>query len=458
MRRRAFGAGTRARRSWRALASGVAVTAFAGAAAFAAVPAPAQAQAGSGNGEAPVSDITMVQANIYTGLTVERFQADVREVLSIEPDFVTYNEVPFRNDLVIAPEGYDLYRDMKDRFTAATPVAWRSDRWTAIDQGTFRISDWRGKPPGREVELGRRYANWVTLQGIDGRVLSVVSIHVAPVVRGMPDLLVHSVNRLGQLVDQLAPTGPVLVGGDFNVHYKSGRYPRDILTAHELVPTYDVMGSYFPTGDHHDATIDYVFDRGVDTLLPDSQYPVELRSDHDAVVAGLSWATDVPSDTQVVTNDPRGDPTSQRAAAASIATGIRSAEPGATVVLATSRFDLPAVVRQIGRALGRGVHVRVATASQRPTDGERRLHRVLTRHGDPASWLHTCGSSCRASWRQAGMPRGFMMVSDAAGAWKVRFDANRKLGPVLIQKLSRVRISTGPVAISEGKRLLRLIG
>ena len=100
--------------------------------------APAAAGNGDGNPEVPdpmVPDITMIQANIYTGLSVERFQADVRKVLAVQPDFVTYNEVPFRNDEVMAPEGYAIYRDMTDRFTAATPVAWREDRWTAIDQG-----------------------------------------------------------------------------------------------------------------------------------------------------------------------------------------------------------------------------------------------------------------------------------------------------------------------------------
>ncbi len=134
---------------------------------------------------------------------------------------------------------------MRNRFTASTPVAWRTDRWTALDQGVFRISNWRGKPPGREIELGRRFANWVTLQGTDGRVLSVVSIHVAPVTKGMPDLLRSSVERLGILTDTLSASGPVLVGGDFNVAFNSGRYPRDLLSAHGLVPTYDTMGNYF---------------------------------------------------------------------------------------------------------------------------------------------------------------------------------------------------------------------
>ena len=94
-----------------------------------------------------------------------RFQADVRKVLALEPDFVTYNEVPFRNDAVIAPDGLRPLPRHDRPVHRRTPVAWRADRWTAIDQGTFLISNWRGKPPGREVELGRRYANWVTLPG-----------------------------------------------------------------------------------------------------------------------------------------------------------------------------------------------------------------------------------------------------------------------------------------------------
>ncbi len=456
MSRRALGISTRVRPTWRrSLASGVAVAALASAATVV-VTGPAQAGTGA-RGGAATSDLTLVQANIYTGLTTERFQADVRKVLALEPDFVTYNEVPFRTNAVMAPGNYDIYRNMTNRFTAATPVAWRADRFSALAQGSFRISNWRGKPPGREVELGRRFANWVTLQANDGRVLSVVSVHVAPVVRGMPDLIRRSTSRLGVLVDRLAPSGPVLVGGDFNVHYKSGRYPRDILSDHGLVPTYDTLGAYFATGDHHGATIDYVFDRGTDILTPDRQYPVELRSDHDAVVAGLSWATDPPSDTQVVTNEPHGDAAGQRAVLASLARGIRSAQPGSHVALATYGLDLPTVVRQIKRALNRGVHVRVATAGKQVTARERKLDRIMARNSDPGSWLHRCGAPCRARWKTNGMSRTFMMVSDKAGSWRVRFDSHRALSSAIVEKASRVRISTGPIALREGRRLVRVI-
>ncbi len=440
----------------RILASGMA---FAMLATAAVLLVPAAGHARPVVARAPVtSDLTMVQANIYTGLSVPRFQADVATVLSLQPDFVTYNEVAFRHDEVLAPEGYSLYRDPTDRFTKSTPVAWRTDRWTAINQGSWKISDWRGKPPGRKVELGRRVVNWVTLQGVDGRVVSVVSAHVAPVVRGMPDLLRRSVTRLGQLVETLAPAGPVLVGGDFNVHYTGDRYPRDLLTAAGLVPTYDVMGTYFPTGDHRGATIDYVLGRGVEALAPVSQYPVELNSDHDAVVAGLSWTTDLRTTTRVVRNNPQGDWTAQRAVIRNLRTGLIKAPPGAVVRLATTRLDLGILVSQIDRAIARGVHVRVTTADHTVTGGEQRLSRLIAAHRDPGSWLHRAGGSQRAVWKMAGVPLGFMMVTDANRTWRTRYDANRGLAAPLYKEPSRLRISTGAVALQDGRRLLQVVG
>ena len=55
------------------------------------------------------------------------------------------------------------------------------------------------------------------------------------------------------------------------------------------------------------------------------------------------------------------------------------------------------------------------------------------------------------------MPPTFIMVSDAVGTWTVRFDTNRTLGPSLVQKAARMRISVGPIALQEGQRLLRVV-
>jgi endonuclease/exonuclease/phosphatase family metal-dependent hydrolase len=442
----------RARRARWLVAGGVLLAATATTTAVATGPAGA-----SGGARTPVSDVRLVQANIYTGLTVPKFQADVATVLAQQPDFVTYNEVMFRHDGVLAPAGYDIYRSMRNRFTAENPVIWRSDRWTAIDEGTYRISNWRGVPPGKEVELGRRFANWVTLKGTDGRVLSVVSIHVAPLTRGMPDLLRRSVRHLSVLVSDLAPRGPVLVGGDFNVHYKSGRYPRDLLTAAGLVPTYDTMGAYFPTGDHHGMTIDYVFDHGTETLLADNQYPVELNSDHDAVVAGFTWQVDLPSQSRVVTNDPNGDATSQRAAVTAVVHGIKAAEPGSVVAVATTRLGLPRIARQLKRAADRGVRVHVVVAGDRATAAERRISRHLAALGDAHNWLERCVSSCLRTYDDAGVPRGFLMISGPDRVWQSRYDSNRRFSRALVQESARVRISTGEVALRDGAAMFRQI-
>ena len=70
----------------------------------------AQASESSTASTTTKSDVTLVHANILSQLSVERFQADVRTVLGKKPDLITYNEVPLRQDSVIAPNGYDLQR------------------------------------------------------------------------------------------------------------------------------------------------------------------------------------------------------------------------------------------------------------------------------------------------------------------------------------------------------------
>jgi endonuclease/exonuclease/phosphatase family metal-dependent hydrolase len=373
--------------------------------------------------------------------------------MSVEPDVISYNEVPFRMDEFLAPEGYSLYRDMSNRFTAATPVAWRTDRWTAIDNGTRWISNWRGRPPGKEVELGRRTANWVTLQGVDGRVISVISVHVAPPTRGMPDLLKKSIRSLNGLVEELAPRGPVLVGGDFNVHYTSGRYPRTMLASSQLVPTYDTIGAWFPTGDHFGNTIDYLFARGEDQLVATSQYPMEMKSDHDAVVGEYTWLVDAPATITTVRNNPQGTNGEQRAVVKTLLDAVNAAEPGTTVALRTGDLQLRGLVRALRRALERGAHVQVMTANDAPTRLERVLTRAVVAQGDVESWVQACGSACLATWRDAGMPRALLMVGSPTGAWTARYDTSRVLGELVTQQ-SRVTVQVGRIALDEGAALL----
>ncbi|WP_340537544.1 endonuclease/exonuclease/phosphatase family protein [Nocardioides sp. GXZ039] len=408
------------------------------------------------------SPIMMTHANIYTGLTVPRFQADVKKVLAPLPDFVTYNEVPFRSDAVMAPDGYDIHRSYTNRYTSATAVAWRTDRWTEVASGTHMLSNWRGKPPGRVTELGRRFANWVTLRDLDGRTLSVVAVHVAPNVRGMPDLARRSVTRLGKLTEQLAPAGPVLVGGDFNFHYRSGRYPADLLAAAQLEPTFDTLGSFFATGDHHGATIDYIFNRGGGALVADQHFATELNSDHDAVTAGFSWLAEAPSTTQMFTSDPAGNAAARRAALASLMSGVREAERGGTVQVATTRLDVYGLTMELRRAVKRGVKVQFVKIGKNTTGRERRLASLISRRGVKGSWTRQCTTSCVQQWKATSRPlvgavNGLLQVRDVVRGPQVRWDTTRQFSMPLLTERSTVRMSSGQEAIDQGNKLFGLL-
>jgi endonuclease/exonuclease/phosphatase (EEP) superfamily protein YafD len=436
-------AGSRSRRRGAALAALALGTLLAG------LPVAQPAVAASSS-----SEVTLVQANIKSDLSVARFQADVAEVLSGGPDFVTYNEVPLRNDAVLAPSGYALHRSDRNRYTRATPVAWRTDRWTMVDSGTFKISGYRQKPPGRKVRIGLRFANWVTLQSFEGRQVSVVSMHVAPLDKNMPDLLRGSVRRLGQLTEQLAPAGPVLVGGDFNVHYTSGRYPRDLFDAAQLVPTYDSMGGHFPTGDHGGHTIDYVFQRGAGQLGVEQHRGVELHSDHDAVVAGSGWLVDAPQQSFREVSRPHGDATERRLAVRSVVKALRGTTAGERVDLVTGEFGLRPFTRAVRRAIGRGVHVRLIARGPGWTRGERRVARIAERSGDRASGVTRCTRRCFQAWKDSEMRRSFVLVRNTGGNPTLRLDVTRDLTKVLLQRRTAVTTHIGEVALEEGQEML----
>lgn len=420
------------------------------------LPGAAHASTGAAEGEsgtaAARSAVTAIQANIKSDLSTERFRADVSEVLAMQPDIVTYNEVPLRYDTVLAPEGYDVHRKMKNRYTKATAVAWRSDRWTAIDSGTIRVSNYREIPPGRNIRLGLRFANWVTLQGTDGRVLSVVAAHVAPLDNNMPDLLRPSVRRIGALVKELAPAGPVIVGGDFNVHYRSGRYPRDLLTDARMVPTYDTLGGWFATGDHQGATIDYLFNRGADVLGATQHQAVELNSDHDAVVAGFDWLVDSPEETQRLASDPTGDASDKRRAVTALAGAIAATEPGETLDVVGTGLAVRTVFRKLRAAMKRGVAVRYLTRSPDLTRRERGLERVAAATGG-GSGVAQCAGDCLRAWRRSDMARTFLLRQDEGGAVQ-RIDVNRILTTVMLQQRTRMVVRTGEIGLRQGEEML----
>lgn len=416
--------------------------------------APGQAASGSPSaatsaGAAPStegSDITIVQANLRSPQPYANFQEDASTIQAMAPDFITYNEVAFRADEFLAPEGYSLWRT-PGQYTGASPVAWRTDDWTVEAKGTRQVSSYDKKPPGRQTLLGMRYASWVTLRSrTDDRVLSVVSMHAAPKVRGMPDLRRPAVRNLGKLVDELGPQGPVLVGGDFNFGARSASYPADLLEAAKLRSTFELLQSWFPTGDHGGYTIDFIFVRRSEELFPDVHFPVELNSDHDAVVAGLSWNTTAPSSTVEVRNVPEGEVEERRAVSTAVVDEIRSAEPGGVVQVSTRGMMLRHVHRALLASVEEGVRVRYVTRSPRLTDREEALSTALrSRRG---SSFKVCTDDCAAAWK-AGQAPSVVLVRDDAGTPTSTVSASRRLRDSLVALSSQAVVSTSSYHLGE---------
>lgn len=404
-----------------------------------------------------VSDVTLVHANIKTAMATGAFRADVQAVVGQKPDFVTYNEVPRRLDANLAPEGYALWRT-PGQYEGATPVAWRTDTWSPINQGTRQISNYRKIPPRRHTMLGLRYANWVTLQSTDGRLVSVVSVHVPPMVKGMPDLRRRTVAQIALLVGELKATGPVLVAGDFNVHYRSRAYPRDLLEAAGMVPTYDALGSYFPTGDHQGATIDYIFTTALDQMTVVEHHATELNSDHDAITGGLSWTADAPGQTIEVVNNPAGAAAERRAVLRTVLQAVRHAQPGTRLDLVTGRVVLWRLVKQVREAHARGVALRILFRNAAQTPQERELTAILGVSAGDEPGTRVCADACLEAWREAATSRTFVLLRSSEGEPQERIDVDRNLQQSVITLPSRAVTRVGPRGLAEGAALIASLG
>lgn len=377
----------------------------------------------------PGGTIRVVEANIKSGEADKKFAADLRKVFKQQPDFVAFNEVPLRRDAVLAPGDYEIFRT-PGKYTGEAPVVWNAARWTAIARGTTMISDTYGKEPGQHVDWGVRYANWVTVRSLDGcQTLSMVATHLAPENSYTKNLMAPSVARLGALTAMLSASGPVIVAGDFNRHYKSAKYPRNELTAAGLTPTYDIAGTWFPTGDHFGATIDYIFLHPASDFTFIEHGATEAYSDHDIVHAVLGLpVTTTPgpavSFAQARTvNDPLSTVTlARRAVLRNALRALKSAPEGALVRILSARIDDRYLGKEIRRAVARGVRVRVVSGSAEPTAVEQHLATQLG--SDPAapSWLlfrpsaYAAGGlpSTGLAVSATGLTENFSMVVDKA--------------------------------------------
>ncbi|MFJ9314024.1 endonuclease/exonuclease/phosphatase family protein [Pimelobacter simplex] len=373
-------------------------------------------------GTEPVSaPLRIVQANIKSNMSTAKTKADIAAAYAQRPDFVTFNEVTYRPDSWLAPAGYQLWRT-PGAFTGETPVAWNTARWNMVAQGTWMISNKLRKQPSKEFELGKRYANWVSLQSNIGERISVVSTHFAPRSGYTKDQIEPSFKRLALLVDQLRAHGPVLVGGDLNVNYRAAtEYPRTTVTALGLTPVYDVTGTALPTGMYRNSTIDYIL------LASAGQYTVRgqsvrvVHSDHRQLTADLALTGSSASafSPGTVLTDPR---TSPRAVTALMVRSINLAPKGAVVHLATRDLKMAAVVKAIQQARKRGVHVQLLTSGKKVSPGERTLIKLLGTNVRKKSWV-----AHQRNWTRFHLPAASSLVSASGGTRALRIDSNRPL-------------------------------
>jgi endonuclease/exonuclease/phosphatase family metal-dependent hydrolase len=407
--------------------------------------------------------IRITQANVLSGQPVANFEADVATVLGNQPDFVTYNEAPFRPDSVLAPPGYALWRT-PGQYTGETPVAWRTDKWTAINQGTTTVSYKLGKLPGQHVDWGVRYANWVTLQGIDGHVVSVISAHLAPDTEITHGLQEVGINNIGVLANELAAYGPVLMAGDMNFHYGPLQYPRALLASYGFTSTYDVTGSHFPTGDHRGATIDYVFLKDASQFTVLGQYNQELYSDHDAITADLAFS-DAPLAVPVsftpgtFTNVPSGTRAPRRAVIDLMVKAVDNAPAGASIHLTTAKLGDKPLYRALRAAIDRKVHVQVVTRRTHPTQQELNLMNVLGDKVWKKSWAVGCDEECQAIDSRGNLPATRLLVSQSGITSALRIDSD---GPAVFsaaKALMTAQVWTSQTTYDGAfKRFFKLVG
>lgn len=408
--------------------------------------------------------LTVVQANLQSPQSADGFQKDARTVFAQDPDLITFNEVAFRYDMFLAPQGYEVWRT-PGQYEGASPVAWRTSRFSVIDKGTRQISNYKPRPPGKKTRLGMRYASWVTLTDRQAdRRISLVSAHVPPATKGMPDLRRATAKRIANLVTDLGKSGTVIVGGDFNMHYRASAYTGDVFAGAGMRPTYEILGNHFPTGDHRGATIDYLFVRGEQGYLTlQRHFPVELRSDHDAVVAQFAVAgggsggeppVDPPGEEPGenpggnpggthLQSDPNGDAAARRVVVDKFVERIDAARPGGVVEVATTGLTLTAVGAAIRRAQARGVWVRLLTRSSRLTAVENRLKGIL--ESEKSGAVRQCGDACKQSLR--GEARSILVVTSPDTVPRVRVTTTRRLDTVVREYRTVVSINRDPATV-----------
>lgn len=391
------------------------------------VPPPAPLPVSSDTETSLHTPIKVVQANISKDLSTSRFRADVAEVMAESPDIITYNEVHARADADLAPAGYAIFRTPGPR-TGWAPVVWKTSEWSVFDQGTVKISD--TAPCCNGTWVGVRYANWVSLVNDEGQILSVISSHIAPNNKDTAVLLVPSLKRLAALTKELSTRGAVLLGGDFNMGYRSTRYQPQYLAAEGLTNTYEMLGTSFPTH-RGGGTVDYLFVGPTEHFYVSEHRPVLVNSDHRLVVAqmelmsGASGSAPIVIRAGRVVSNPLGDREQRWAIRSAEARAIKAVPTGGAIHVASPRIGGTGLMRLLAKAYQRGVSVTVITAPGALSAPLADLKRVLgTKTSRPSYFAQ------RDAWRPSRpkLAQTVLLISRAGATPAVGFSVNATLG------------------------------
>ncbi|MBM7515850.1 hypothetical protein [Nocardioides nitrophenolicus] len=360
--------------------------------------------------------VRLVQANIKSGMSLDRTAADLGQVFAQLPDFITFNEVSSRPDTLLAPPGYAIQRT-PGTYTGATAVVWDTSRWTKIAAGTYNISEVWGKSKKQKVHWGVRYANWATLRNAEGRTVSVVAVHFAPVTAYTPGITLPSYQRLAGLAQTLSAQGPVLMAGDVNVNFRSAAYPRNDIAAMGLVNAFDLFGVAPPTHDSG-AVIDHAYLYQGDPLLPVTNLTTtELNSDHKLLTVDLG---NVGPRAGAFAPGWMSNKDDKKATLRLVRSAINQAPPGSALHLATKKLGGTSIYRAIVNARARGVEVQIITGHRKATDLDRKLAKLLGTKKKHKSWAKR-----KPNWGQYGLPKGLVLASTSGGTRAVRIDSSR---------------------------------
>ena len=267
-------------------------------------------------GSAPV---TIATWNVLKTNAKGRIDDGIRELTS-KADVFGLQEMGSRSDRATAARAAQGYTMTTDR--TAVPIFYRTDKYTAVDQGKVRAF-----PAGETVErrggkgserITGKSITWIQLRdNATSETFYVVNTHMlvgafnstkAKHNTRRVALYKQQLNALGNLVDSLQANGSaVYVTGDFNVNYNRDASPVSAMSDHGLTPNWQHLDGAATIGKK--TRLDYVWSN----RAPSEQTVGEkYGSDHSPVFVTYPPSTGVSGTMTPVNGSPEQEIYSMR--------------------------------------------------------------------------------------------------------------------------------------------------